>query len=239
MDSAGSRTQLPGVVLAVGSLLLLVFGTGLLAGIPSPVIGAIVAVAVWTLLGIGEYRELAHQSRPELVVALVCALGVLVIGPIGGIVIAFVLSLVNLVRRAADPAIDVLIGSTDPQVRLQGAAGPGTETAPGVIVLRFAAPVFFANGNLLLQSAKEAVLQAPTPTRALVLDLEAVNGVDVTGADSMRTLRDWLQARGVTLAYSRVRADLVRRLQHLELLEGTTIYATNSEAVRQLTDPAG
>lgn len=46
MDQAGSRTQLPSLVLAVGSLLLLLFGTALLADIPSPAIGAIVGVAV-------------------------------------------------------------------------------------------------------------------------------------------------------------------------------------------------
>ena len=42
MDSAGSRTQLPSIVLAVDTLLLLLFGTALLADIPSPAVGAIV-----------------------------------------------------------------------------------------------------------------------------------------------------------------------------------------------------
>ena len=46
MDQAGSRTQLPSLVLAAGTLLLLLFGTALLADIPSPAIGAIVAVAI-------------------------------------------------------------------------------------------------------------------------------------------------------------------------------------------------
>ena len=51
MDQAGSRTQLPSLVLAAGTLLLLLFGTALLADIPSPAIGAIVAVAILPLLG--------------------------------------------------------------------------------------------------------------------------------------------------------------------------------------------
>lgn len=50
MDQAGSRTQLPSIVLACGTLLLLLFGTALLTDIPSPAIGAIVGVAILPLL---------------------------------------------------------------------------------------------------------------------------------------------------------------------------------------------
>ncbi|CAL8969299.1 putative sulfate transporter [Propionicimonas sp. T2.31MG-18] len=238
MDAAGSRTQLPGVVLAVGSFLLLVAGTGLLASIPSPAIGAIVAVAVWGLLGVDEYRLLWRESRSEFGVAVVCALGVLVVGAIGGILIAFVLSLVNLARRAANPPVDVLVGPDDPHISLTDAAGAGTQTAPGVIVLRFAAPVFFANGNLLLQRAKEVVTGAPAPVRALVLDLEGVTDIDVTGAGSLRLLRSWLADRGVDLAYTRVRADLATRLKLFELWSGTAVLATNREAVARYADTA-
>lgn len=237
MDAAGSRTQLPGLVLALGSLLLLAFGTGLLAGIPAPAIGAIVAVAVWGLLSIGEYRQLWRESRSEFLVAAVCALGVLVVGPIGGILIAFVLSLVNLVRRAASPAVDILVGPDDPHVSLSDTARPGTETAPGVIVLRFAAPIFFANGNRLLEQAKDAVSRAPSTPHALVLDLGGVNDIDVTGAASLRRLRGWLADRDIVLAYTRVRDDLMARLERLDLREGTTTYLTNRDAVQRLARP--
>lgn len=237
MDEAGSRTQLPGLVLAAGALLLLVFGTELLAGIPAPAIGAIVAVAVWGLLGIRDYRHLWAESRPEFAVAVVCALGVLVVGPIGGILISFVLSLVNLVRRAANPPIDILVGPDDPHVSLTSPAGAGTETSPGVIIMRLSAPLFFANGNLLVEKAKTAIEQAPSPTRVLVLDLEGVTDIDVTGAASLRSLKGWLSERAIDLAYSRVRTDLVELLDHFDLSEGSSRYTTNREAAAQLADP--
>ncbi|MCB0910285.1 MAG: SulP family inorganic anion transporter [Propionibacteriaceae bacterium] len=238
MDAAGSRTQLPGLVLVAGALALLVFGTDLLAGVPSPAIGAIVAVAVWGLLGIGDYRYLWRMSRSEFAVALVCALGVLVVGPLGGIGISFVLALVNLVRRAANPPIDVLVGHDDPQVSLSRIAPSGTHTVPGVVILRFAAPLFFANGNRLVESAKDAVRLAPEPVRTLVLDLEAVTDIDVTGAGSLATLREWLDAQGIALAYSRVRDDLAVLLEHYDLAGGTTRYTSNREAAAALAGPA-
>jgi MFS superfamily sulfate permease-like transporter len=238
MDDAGSRTQLPGLVLAAGALLLLVFGTELLAGIPSPVIGAVVAVAVWGLLSIRDYRHLWGESRPEFAVAVVCALGVLVVGPIGGILISFVFSLVNLARRAANPPIDVLVGPGDPHVSLTIASGPGTETGPGVIILRMSAPLFFANGDRLVERAKAVIEQAPTPTHRLVLDMEGVTDIDVTGAASLRNLRQWLAERDITFAYSRVRSDLVELLGHFGLDADATQFTTNREAVAAPARPA-
>ena len=55
----------PSLVLAVGTLLLLLFGTALLADIPSPAIGAIVGVAILPLLGIREFAQLWRADRFE------------------------------------------------------------------------------------------------------------------------------------------------------------------------------
>lgn len=234
MDSAGSRSQLPSMVMAVGALALLLFGTGLLAPIPSPVIGAVVAVAVWGLLSVGDYRHLWRVSKSELVIAVVCAVSVLVIGPIGGIGIAFGLSVINLIRRAADPPIDILVGAATPHRSLIDGDQLGTQTAPGVIVMRFAAPLFFANGSRLVDFVKTAVAQAPDPVHAVVLDLEAVTDVDVSGAASLTALQRWARTRQITLVLSRVRADLEQRLTRLETAEGLTRYETNRAAVIDL-----
>ena len=62
-------------------------------------------------------------------------------------------------------------------------------TAPGMIVLRFAAPVFFANSTGLGDSVRRAVRAAGTDQVAqLILDLEAVTDVDVTGAENLESL---------------------------------------------------
>ncbi|MBV0895430.1 SulP family inorganic anion transporter [Microbacterium sp. NC79] len=234
MDQAGSRTQVPSLVLAAGTLLLLLFGTALLAQIPSPAIGAVVAVAVFKLLGLMEFGDLWRQSRFEFAIGVVCFVGVLAFGPLGGLFLAFVLSLINLARRAANPATDVLQGSDDPQASLLDSAQPTTLTAPGVLVLRFAAPVFFANGTILADRITGSVHDAAGEVRALVLDAEAITDIDVTGAEALGGAKAWLAARGITLAYSRVRPELRQRLVHFGLMDPAQEYATNRAAVAAL-----
>ena len=238
MDQAGSRTQLPSLVLAAGTLLLLLFGTALLADIPSPAIGAVVGVAILPLLGVREFRELWRQDRFEFAVGAVCFLVTLFIGAIPGIIVAFVLALINLAQRAANPAIDVLAADDDPKQSLLADAPAGTTTAPGVVVVRLAAPLFFANGAVFAAAVKRAVTSAGEPVRHVVIDLEAVTDIDVTGAEAFETLEAWLREQQVELSFSRVRPETRQRLEALGLLDGQQFFATNRAAVAALAGEA-
>ncbi len=238
MDQTGSRTQLPTLVAAAGTLLLLVFGTALLANIPSPAIGAVVAVAIIPLLGVRELASLWRLDRFEFAVAAVCFLTTLFVGAISGIVVAFVLALVNLARRAARPALDVLASDGEPTRSLLDPAPSGGVTAPGVVVVRLAAPLFFANAASFAEAVKRAVTDAAEPVRHVVLDGEAVTDLDVTGAEAFEGLRRWLDEHGVTLSMSRIRPQVRRRFARFGLLEGVEVHPTNRAALAALSDAA-
>ncbi|WP_022888973.1 SulP family inorganic anion transporter [Agromyces italicus] len=243
MDQAGSRTQLPSLVLAVGTLLLLLFGTALLADIPSPAIGAIVGVAILPLLGIKEFAGLWRADRFEFVVGATCFLVTLFIGSIPGILVAFVLALLNLAKRAANPAIDVLESDGEPSDSLLDEAPSGAVTAPGVVVVRLAAPLFFANGSVFGDAVKRAVRTANEaghgPVRHVVIDMEAVTDVDVTGAESFEALLVWLEREQVGLSFSRVRPGARHRLDKLGLLGDRRTFETNRAAIAALGAPVG
>ncbi|KAF2420254.1 SulP family inorganic anion transporter [Microbacterium sp. B35-30] len=239
MDQAGSRTQLPSLVLAVGTLLLLMFGTALLADIPSPAIGAVVGVAILPLLGIREFRQLWRQDRFEFAVAATCFLVTLFVGAIPGILVAFVLALINLAQRAANPTIDVLEANDDAKQSLLEDAPTGATTAPGLVVVRMAAPLFFANGAVFTEAVKRAVTGADQPVRHVVIDMEAVTDIDVTGAEAFESLEHWLRDNDVTLAFSRVRPPTRARLEELGLVSGQAFFATNRAAVAALAGRDG
>ncbi len=232
MDQAGSRTQLPTLVAAAGTLLLLLFGTALLEHIPSPAIGAVVAVAILPLLGIREFRVLWRQDQFEFIVGAVCFLATLLIGAIPGILIAFVLALVNLAKRAATPAVDVLAAEGDPLAAVVRIAPPGTATAPGVLLIRVAAPLFFANSSAVAETIRDHIEAIVDPlVRYLVLDLEAVTDVDVTAAETFISLQHWLNERHITLSFSRARPGLEDRMRALGIITDEAVYPTNRAAL--------
>lgn len=232
LDQAGSRTQLPTIVAAAGTLLLLLFGTAVLEHIPSPAIGAVVAVAILPLLGIREFIALWRLDRFEFAIGATCFLATLFIGAIPGILIAFVLALINLAKRAANPTIDVLTSGSDSRSALVDTASPRTSTAPGVLIIRIAAPLFFANGAVVADAVKHAIHEAGGDTvRHVILDLEAVTDIDITAAEALRSLKEWLTEHQIQLAFSRARPTLLERARALKVLDAEQTYPSNRAAL--------
>lgn len=111
------------------------------------------------------------------------------------------------------------------------------EPAPGVIVVRAAGPIFFANAADVDEVVKHAVNQAVEPTRHLVFDLVAVTDVDVSAAETLGATSRWLSERGVTQSFARARPELRARLERLGVT-GVPHCETVHEAVR-LAQPTG
>jgi MFS superfamily sulfate permease-like transporter len=182
MDQAGSRTQLPSIVAAVGTLLLALFGTALLEDIPSPSIGAIVAVAILPLLGVGELRRLWRLDRGEFAVGAICFLGALLLGPIAGIALAFVLSLIMVGRAGGHPARGVA----------RTAVVAGTATAVSNRVSRRQAGRWAAQEQQTAAHAAPAYAPPPPPAYAEPAPAEPADTMDdkIAQLKELGALRD-------------------------------------------------
>ena len=82
----------------IGLMLLVV--PGLLADLPQPTLAAVVIAASITLADIPATRRLLTQRRTDFTLSLVAFLGVTLLGVLPGILVAVVLSVANVFRRA-------------------------------------------------------------------------------------------------------------------------------------------
>lgn len=242
MDQAGSRTQWPSVIAAGLVALVLVFFSDILALLPKSALAGIVASAVLSLIEVDQFRELFRQRRSEFWIALVCTLAVLGLGTLQGVGIAFVLTTIEVVRRAARPRSSILAVEPD---------GTGYDpqpvtypqlTAPGVVVYRFGGPLFFANAAAFQEEITELVEAHPGEIRWIVLDADAINDIDATGAEMFANVLEYLKDNEIRLAVSRAYPPLPQWLSVYGLLEAigeTNFYDTNREAVAAVTRPGG
>jgi len=179
--SVGSRTQLTGVVAAVGVLAMLVWAPGLLADLPSATLAAIVISASFVIFDGAAVRWLWSVRRSEFLLSLGSFLGVVIIGPLGGILIAIALSLANFIRRAWHPHSAEL-------VRVHGLKGyhdrerhPEGKTIPGLLILRFDSPLFFANAPTFGRLIHELLEEASRPIQRVLVAGAAITDIDTTG----------------------------------------------------------
>jgi high affinity sulfate transporter 1 len=238
MDDAGAGGQFPSLVAAGTIALVMIFFTDQLAALPTAALAGIVASAVLNLVEVGEFREFWHLRRSEFWVAAVCAIGVLALGPLRAVVIAFLLATIDLLRRASRPHTWVLREAPDGSHLVPDEAA-GAPDASGLIVYRFGAPLYFANASLFEEEVEELVTQATTPVKWLVLDVEAMVDIDTSGAEVLQQVLSEMADRRVTVALSRANPELLDWLKRYHLLESIGdehIYPTNRHALAAYRD---
>ncbi len=234
VDSVGARTQIPGLVAGAVVAIILLFFTDLLALTPSAALAGIVANAVLGLIEVGAIRELWHRRRSEWSVAMAAVVSVLVLGVLQGVAIAFLLSMIDLLWRAANPSASVLVESADGEW-FDVPPGDGvTETRPGLVIYRFGAALYFANAPRFAREAEALATGNRSRVRWFVLDASAINDIDTSGARALHQFIGSLERSNITFAISRPREELRSVLDAHELLDDVDelrIFATNRDAV--------
>ena len=95
---------------------------------------------------------------------------------------------------------------------------PDAALVPGLVILRWDAPLFFANADLFRDRVLDAVSTSPTPVRRVVIAAEPVTSVDVTAADALSDLDDTLRAAGIELCFAELKDPVKEKLERFELL---------------------
>ncbi len=233
-EQSGAKTQLTGVVAAVLVLLMIVFVPWLVQALPYPVLAAIVIAASIRLFDARELRRLYRIRPAEFALAAACGAAVAVIGVLEGIVIAVLLSVLYIFKRAWQPHSAVL-GKPD------GVAGyhdlrrfPEGTQVPGLVIVRWSAPLFFANANLFRETIREAVRSADPTPRWVLIAAAPITDIDTTAGAMLVDLDLELNARDIHLAFAEL-TDAVRdwiiRYGLLETIDQSHFYRSIDEAV--------
>ena len=241
MDASGAKSQLPSFVAAVTIAVVLLFFTDLLAFLPNAALAGIVANAVLSLIEVHELREFWHMRRSEFWIAAACLLGVLALGPLRAVLIAFLMSTIDVIRRASRPETSVLLEAADGSHFAPAAVGEAV-TPSGLVVYRFGAPLYFANATLFLDEVEQLVDRAPTPVRWFVLDAQAMVDVDTTGAGVLRQAITLLAGRGITFAVSHADGAFrswLEKYELMKLIDQRRFYPTNRQAAEAFREDQG
>ena len=216
-DSMGVRTQLGALVAAGAILLILLFLTDPISYLPKAVLGAVIIAAAIGLVDPKQWRALWATDRVEVTIAAVTTAGVVAVGVLEALVFAVGLSIVDVVRRSARPH-DAVLGWVEELGRYGDVAvHRSARVTPGIVVYRLDDRLFFANAGYVKGRVLEAVHGAPTATRSLVFDAEAVTHVDATGLAALEDLVDELYKEGIELSLARAKNVLTARLAGTEL----------------------
>lgn len=211
---SGAKTQLTGLVAAALVVGMLLFVPGLVQAMPQPVLAAVVIAASISLFDVAGLRRLFRVRKTEFLLAGACAIGVMFVGVLEGIVVAVVLSVFYIFKRAWAPYSTVLGKAPDVPGWHDIRRYPNAEQVPGLLIVRWSAPLFFANASQFRDRIRGLVAASTPPPRWVLVAAEPITDIDTTAGAMLADLDLELNAVGIHLALaelqSAVRETIVR-----------------------------
>jgi high affinity sulfate transporter 1 len=216
-EAAGARTQLTSVVGALAIAILLLVAPNLLQHLPTAALAAVVIAAAIGLFEVTDLKRIYRIQQWEFWLAMVCFVGVAVLGVIPGIGLAIALAIIEFLWDGWRPHSAVL-------GRAHGVKGyhditryPDARQIPGLVLFRWDAPLFFANAEFFRERILDAVAKSPTPVRWLVVAAEPVTSVDVSAGDTVAELDETLHAQGIELCFAELKDPVKDKLKRFGL----------------------
>ncbi|KAJ4490657.1 sulfate transporter family-domain-containing protein [Lentinula aciculospora] len=238
----GGDTRVAGFLLAIATTVLLLVGTGPIAYIPVPVVGALIFV-----LGIDLVKEALWDTRHRVsrteyitIVSIIVAMTVwdFVIGVLFGIVVSCFFFVVQNSQRRSIRAVqsgDTMMSTVR---RPSAQRAYLKEVSRQTTILRLQGFLFFGTITYVEETIR-GIIDAPSwqrnPVRFLVVDLTMVAGVDMSSAEAFVRVQRLLAAKYVTLVFCGFKVDSAvgKALGSVGVMgsEGVELFSTLNDAM--------
>ena len=207
---------------------------------PEAVLSAVVFLIGVDLIDIKGMQSIFAQRRSEFWVALITTLMVVFVGVEQGIILAIVLSLIDHTRRGYRPKNVALVPADSGGLDAQPIA-TRAQALPGLLIYRFTHSLYYANAELLSEEITDLINNSEPPLRWLCLDASAVDDVDYSAAETLRSLFAILKDKGIRLVVAQVLDDVEEqsRYELHQLFGEDAFYDTLEDVMKDYQQQTG
>ena len=203
-DQAGAKTGMASIVSALLIVLTLLFLTPLFYYLPNAILASVIMVAVFGLIDYKEAIHLWKVDKRDFVMLMTTFFATLTLGIEEGILLGVVLSLAMVLYRSTYPHMAVL-GKVDGTTQYRNIKRfPQARQFNGILVVRFDAPLFFANISYLKEKIEKMAAAREDQIKLIVLGADAINGIDSSAVTGLQELVEDYRKRGVEFYLSGV-----------------------------------
>ena len=231
---AGAQTPAAGAFTAVGVALATLFLTPLLFFLPKAALGAIIIVAVLSLVDLGALKRTWNYSRADFAAMAATILMTWAEGVEAGLVVGVALSIFLHLYHTSRPHVAV-VGQIPGTATFRNVTRHTVVTDPEILSLRVDESLYFPNARFLEDLINGAVAANPA-IRHVILECPAVNTIDASALESLEAINSRLKDGGITFHLSEVKGPIMDRLKRSHFLEELTgkVHLTQYEAVSSI-----
>lgn len=203
---AGSLTPLSNFFAAAFIALTLLLLTPAFYYLPKPILAAIIIVAVVKLINYKEIRFLWKTNRNDFFMMLITFVVTLMLGIREGVLVGVLVSIFVVIYRSSKPHMVVLgrvPGTSHIFRNVMRFSDVITDT--DVLILRFDAPLYFANANYFKEKLDFFVQNKGQKLKSIIIDMATINTIDSTGIATLEEVMKKYNARGITFYFTDIK----------------------------------
>jgi SulP family sulfate permease len=193
------------IISSILIILTLLFLTPLFYFLPNAILAAVILVAVSSLLKVSDAKKLWLLDRKDFWMMMATFTGTLRLGIGPGIGIGVLLSLAWIIFETSYPHHAELGKVQGTHVFRNVRRFKGLETAEGVLIFRFDAPLFFANIDRFREVLAEYKNRRKDAIHTIIIDMESIHSIDSSALDIFTELVEESGKEGVRIVLAEVK----------------------------------
>ncbi|WP_201588278.1 SulP family inorganic anion transporter [Psychrobacter jeotgali] len=231
---SGAKSPLASLVTVIVMIAALIAFGSALAPLPYAILGATIMASIIGLIDVATLKE-AWQRDPLDAASFIAAFsGVLVFGLNTGLVIGLMVSFASLILQSSNPHV-AIVGQLANTGHFRNINRHDVVTFSNLLMLRIDESLFFGNSESVHRRILKATEEYPEANE-IILIMAAVNHIDLTAQEMLRTLNQELIRQDKYLHFSFIKGpvmDIIGDTPLITELSGR-IYLSTIEAVDEL-----
>ncbi|HLO47209.1 MAG TPA: SulP family inorganic anion transporter, partial [Kamptonema sp.] len=233
--SANANTPLASMITALIVALTVMFLTPLFYFLPQACLAAIIVMAVSSLFDIATLKRLWVYNKADAIAWMSAFLAVLFTSVEKGILFGAAVSILLHLWRTSKPHIAV-VGRVGNSEHFRNVLRHEVKTCPHILAVRVDASLYFVNTKYLEDYLLKAVSDRPA-VKYLLLVCSAVNSIDGSALETLKSLIIDLNNRGIEFYMSEVKGpvmDGLLKVGFVEELGKDHVFLTTDQAMQAL-----
>lgn len=206
-DQAGAKTGIAAIISAALVVLALMFLTPYFYNLPKAVLAAIIMVAVFGLIDFKEAVHLWKTDRYDFLAFAITFLATLFVGIEQGILIGIAVSLAVILYKISYPHVAELEQIPMSPTFRNIERFENLVSNKEAIILRYDAPLFFANCASFKEKILSKITERPEAKR-VVLDVSGISHVDSSAIHILKDLHKILKDKKILLQFADVKGPI-------------------------------
>lgn len=216
--ASGAKTGIASAISSCTVVISLLFLTPIFTYIPKAALAALVISAVLLLFNPKEVFKLWKMNRHDGIVAITVFIMALIAKPDYALLIGVVMSLMFFLWKTMRPSIVRI--SKDPYLNMFVNADLYEKpSCPQILHLRSDNVIYFANAEYTVENILAKLDAVETPVRFMLMDLQSMGFVDITGIDELRNLMDETKRKNIQVAYMGINPPVMETFKNSAFLE--------------------